>query len=240
MKKLMMTLAVSLAATALVAVESVNIVGYQTISIPQGYKMATSTFVPVGSDGTTLRLGDIVPNANFDYFAGDNVQFFNPTGSGSVTNTASYMDGYGWFEFETPANMLDDMEIPAGTGIFVYTAGTDVDFLVAGEVALGQLILGVPAGYTVVGNSSPVAITLGDIVPNANFDYFAGDNVQFFNPTGSGSVTTTASYMDGYGWFEFETPANMLTDVVLNSGDAFFVYTASSSVEFTFPALVVE
>jgi len=214
-------------------------VGYQTLSLPTGYKMATSTFVPVGSDGTSLRLGDIVPNASFDYFAGDNIQFFNASGSGSVSVTVSYMDGYGWFDFNDPSTMLDDMTIPAGTGMFVYTAGANVEFLVAGEVKLDSFSLLPSAGYTVIGNSSPIAITLSDIVPNSLFDYFAGDNIQFFNASGSGSVSVTASYMDGYGWFDFNDPSTMLDDAVLNPGDSFFAYVSNAGVSFTFPAIDV-
>jgi len=240
MKKLVTAFAAcALAGLVNAQVESVNIVGYQTLSLPTGYKMTTSTFVPVGSAGTDLRLGDIVPNGSFDYFAGDNVQFFAINGDGTVSSTVSYMANYGWFDFNNPSVMVDDMTIPAGTGMFVYTSGTGVEFLVSGEVKVDSFALLPSAGYTVVGNSTPVAITLSDIVPNAQFDYFSGDNIQFFNPDGSGTVSITASYMTGYGWFDFNNPSVMLDDTVLNPGDSCFAYVSNAGVSFTFPGITI-
>jgi hydrogenase maturation factor HypE len=197
--------------------------------------MATSTFVPVGSDGTSLRLGDIVPT-NFDGANGDTVQFFNLNGSGSVSTTAWYFAGYGWFDFNTNES-LDDMLIPAGTGLFVTSTQTGAEFVVSGEVVLQSTTLTLPVGYTVVGNSSPVSIVLGDIVPNANFDGAFGDTIQFFDPTGSGVVTTTAWYFAGYGWFDFNTSAS-LDSMVINPGDSFFANATQSNVSFTFPAVL--
>jgi len=227
MKKLVTAFAAcALAGLAFAQVESVNIVGYQTLSLPLGYKDVTSTFVPVGSDGTSIRLGDIVPNSVFD---GGTAQFFNLNGNGAVSTTAVFYDGFGWFDFNT-FDPLDDMTIPAGTGMFVYSSSTGAEFLVAGEVLVDSFALSVASGYTVVGNGSPVAITLGDISPSASFD---GGTAQFFNANGDGTVATTAVYYDGFGWFDFNT-FDPLGSMVLNPGDAFFAYAANGAT-FTFP-----
>ncbi|OPZ95581.1 MAG: hypothetical protein BWY72_02051 [Bacteroidetes bacterium ADurb.Bin416] len=236
MKKLVTAFAAcALAGLAFAQVESVNIVGYQTLSLPTGYKMATSTFVPVGSDGTSLRLGDIVPT-NFDGANGDTVQFFNLNGSGSVSTTAWYFAGYGWFDFNTNES-LDDMLIPAGTGMYVNSTLAGAEFLVAGEVLQEASTLVLPTGYTVAGNSSPVEITLGQIVPNASFDGANGDTVQFFDPTGSGIVTTTAWFFAGYGWFDFNTNES-LDAMVINPGDAFYVNATQANAQLSFPAVL--
>jgi len=212
-------------------VESVNIVGYQTISMPTGYRDYTSTFIPVGGDGTAIRLGDITP-ANFSGDNGDTIQFFNLNGSGSVSNTVTYYDSYGWCDASS-FEVLDDMTIPIGTGMFVYSSQADVTFTVAGEVKLDSFQLNVAAGYTVVGNSSPVAITLGDVVPT-NFSGDNGDTAQFFSTTGDGAVVTTATYYDNYGWCDASSFA-LLDTMVLNPGDAFFAYCSQSGASFTFP-----
>ena len=230
MKKLVTAFAAcALAGLVNAQVESVNIVGYQTIDIPTGYKGYTSTFIPVGGDGDVIRLGDITP-VNFDGNNADNIQFFNLNGSGSVSTTVTYYDGYGWCDAYTFA-VLDDMTIPIGTGMFVYSSQPNVSFIVAGEVKLDSFQLNVAAGYTFVGNSSPVAITLGDIVP-VNFDGNNADNAQIFSP--GGSVSTTVTYYDGYGWCDAYT-FQVLDSMVLNPGDAFFVYCSQSNVSFTFP-----
>jgi len=213
-------------------VESVNIVGYQTIDLPTGYKMATWTFVPVGSDGTAIRLGDITP-ANFSGDNGDMIQFFNLNGSGLVSNIVTYYEGYGWCDAST-LEILDNMTVPIGTGMFISSSQTDVAFTVAGEVALDSFQLNVAAGYTVVGNSSPVAITLGDIVP-ANFSGDNGDMLQVFAP--GGSVSAIISYYSGYGWCDAST-LEIMDDMVLNPGDAFFASCSQSNASFAFPAVL--
>jgi len=235
MKKSMTAVAACLIAGMVSAqIVSQNIVGYQTIDMPTGYRDYTSTFIPVGSDGTAIRLGDITP-VNFSGEFGDTIQFFNLNGSGSVSATVTYYDGYGWCDAYT-LDILDDMTLPVGTGMFVYSSQTDVSFMVAGEVLTDSFQLNVASGYTVVGNSSPVAITLGDIVPS-NFSGENGDTAQFFSATGSGSVVTTVTYYDGYGWCDAYT-LDLLDTMVLNPGDSFFAYCSQSGASFTFPAVL--
>lgn len=237
MKKLLTACAACVLAGMVSAqVESVNIVGYQTLTLPAGYKATTATFVPVGSDGTTLRLGDVIPK-NFSGDNGDTVQFLNLNGNGTAVTTATYYDGYGWCDFNNTEIMLDDMTIPAGTGMFVYASQSGAELLVAGQVALDALGLNVATGYTIVGNSSPVAITLGDITPS-NFSGDFGDTAQFLNQSGNGTVATTATYYDGYGWCDFNNTETILDSTVLNPGDSFFVYASQSNVSFAFPAVL--
>ena len=194
--------------------------------------MATWTFVPVGSDGTAIRLGDIIPT-NFSGDYGDTLQFFNLNGAGTVSTTVTYYNGYGWCDAYT-ADLLDDMTIPVGTGMFVYSTQANVSFVVAGEVKLGSFQLNVATGYTVVGNSSPVAITLGDIVPT-NFSGDYGDTGQIF--AASGAVSATVTYYAGYGWCDAYT-ADLLDNMVLNPGDGIFAYCSQSNASFAFPAVL--
>ncbi len=232
MKKLVTAFAAcALAGLVNAQVESVNIVGYQKIDLPTGYKMATWTFVPVGSDGTAIRLGDIVPT-NFDGNNGDMIQFFNLNGAGSVSTTATYYEDYGWCNYLDETEMLDDMTIPLGTGMFVASSQANVSFTVAGEVVLDSFQLNVASGYTVVGNSSPVAITLGDITP-VNFDGNNGDMGQIF--AASGAVSATVTYYEDYGWCNYLDETEMKDDMVLNPGDAIFFTCTLSGASFTFP-----
>ena len=99
MKKLMMMLAAGLTATAIMAVTSANIVGYMAVDTPDSgeSQMYTPMFVTVGGAGTSILLGDIVPNANFSGDNGDSISFMNAAGSWTVT--ASYYGAeYGWLD----------------------------------------------------------------------------------------------------------------------------------------------
>ena len=197
--------------------------------------MVTSTFVPVLSIGDSLRLGDVLPS-NFSGGDGDTVQFFNLNGNGAIETTATYYEGYGWFDYSSNAP-LDDKVIPVGSGMFAFSSQADAEFLVSGQVKLEPISLPVAAGYTVVGNSSPVDIILGDVVPS-NFSGGDGDTIQFFNPNGNGSVLTTATYYEGYGWFDYSSN-EPLDSVVLTSGDSFFAYASKNNATFAFPGIVL-
>jgi hypothetical protein len=85
-----------------------------------------------------------------------------------------------------------------------------------------------------VGNSSPVAITLGDIVP-VNFSGDFGDTAQFFSA--GGTVVATVTYYDGYGWCDASS-FEVLDTMVLDPGVAFFASCSQSGVSFTCPAVL--
>jgi hydrogenase maturation factor HypE len=129
------------------------------------------------------------------------------------------------------------MLIPFGTGMYVNSTLAGAEFLVAGEVLQSASTLVLPTGYTIAGNSSPVEITLGQIVPNASFDGANGDTVQFFDAAGSGTVTITAWYFAGYGWFDFNTNES-LDAMVISPGDAFYVNATQANAQFSFPAVL--
>jgi hypothetical protein len=83
MKKLMMTLAAALFATAVVAqVTSANVVGYKTITLTNGYNMLACNFDPVGSETNTLD--KVIPGTTTGLKGGnssitaDNIMVFDP------------------------------------------------------------------------------------------------------------------------------------------------------------------
>ena len=229
MKKLVTVCALCAAMSAM-AIDSQNVVGYQTITIPQGYSIVTGTFIPVGSAGSSIKLGDIVPNASFASGA-DTIAFLNPDGSGSFTTIAYYYVGYGWYDIES--NDLNGQSIPKGASFLVSTGGTGVKFTLKGEVYKTAFSIAVPQGVSLVGNCVPKDIKLGDIVPNASF-VSGADTLAFLNPDGSGNFSTTAYYYVGYGWYDIES--NNLNAQVLPTGASFVISVGSTGVQLAFPA----
>jgi hypothetical protein len=237
MKKLMMMMAAGLAATALVAeVTSVNVVGYMTTSTPGAlqYQMYTPMFVTVSGDTNRILLGSISPNQAFED-NGDTISCISAGGLWMLE--ANYASDYGWFNpNDEDFEVLDEVEIVSGTGFYVRTAGSGGALVCAGEVALGDLDVVLPGAlkYAMVGNPTPVAITLGDIVPNQAFED-NGDTISFISS--GGLWTLEANYASDYGWFnpndeEFE----VLDGVVLQPGDTFYVRTAGDGGVLTFPS----
>ncbi len=231
MKKLVTVFALCAAVSvAYAAVESANIVGYQTLSITSTYKDVVSSFVTVGGDKTSIKLGNIIPSASFRGGVGS-VTFF--TAGGLVEKTAMYIDGFGWMDLyeEDPAD-YNEIIISVGKGFFAYCP-VSYDLTVSGEVKLSSSTVSVGT-YTVVGNATAVPITLGDIVPSAGFKGGAGQII-FFGP--NGSVDKTAMYIDGFGWMDLyeEDPADYNL-IALNPGDGMFAYSPTAET-LTLPAI---
>jgi hypothetical protein len=235
MKKLMMTLAVSLAATALMAeVVSKNIVGYTTTSTPGAlqYQMYTPMFVTVGGEADSILLGSLVPNAAFEA-NGDYISFLSA--AGSWIRDAAYATGLGWYDPSDEEISYDDVEIPAGTGFMISTADAGGELLCAGEVAVGDLEVAMPGAlnYVMVGNPTPVEITLGDVVPNATFES-NGDYISFMSAAGAWIMD--AAYATGLGWYDPSDEEISYDDVVLQPGVTFVVSTADAGGTLTFPS----
>ena len=239
MKKLVTVFALCAAMSAM-AVESQNIVGYQTVTIPRGTTLWTQTFVTVGGDGTQVTLGDIVPSAAFyaDNGRGDMIQFLNANGAGNITLRAEYWDGFGWYDFATGDN-LNAMAVPKGQSFIVSAKAIGgATFTFKGELSATAFSLSVPKGVSVIGNSLPKNLTYADIVPSAAFyaDNGRGDMIQFLNASGAGNVTLKAEYWDGFGWYDFNTAAE-LNATAIPAGASFVVSAkAIGGATFTFPA----
>ena len=116
---------------AMAQVQSANIVGFQDFTGTGSFNLTVATFLPVGTDGSTMTLGDIVGNAAFvpgtDYvniYNGANyvmsITYSNPA------DAAYWGINPGWYEREDynndAENNLNSTSVPAGAGLaFVKT-----------------------------------------------------------------------------------------------------------------------
>ena len=156
-----------------------NIVGYQQITVPQGWSLFTPTFK--GVTNSTFKLGDIVlcnaSGVEFD----DNtsgagrsrskiVVRVMDNGSGELDasacnyTSAGYAKRYGDASGTWGWGANKNVSIAAGSGIIVNnTQGSDVKFQISGEVELTP-VYNLPTGWGVFGNNTPNDITLADIM----------------------------------------------------------------------------
>ena len=220
MKKLVTAFAACMiAGLVTAAVESINIVGYQTLGGAPGYTVVTPTFISVGSTDQTTTFGAI--QGEFEFF--DNLQFFDA--EGSVVFTAYWFDGW----IDEGFAPLDDEPLPAGLGFFVEMgAGGAIQF--SGQVDAEDVVVTADAGYTVMGNCRPYDITFADLEVDG-LDYF--DNLQFFDA--DGSVVFTAYWFDGW----IDEGFAPLDEEVIASGQAFFLESGAGGATITIPAPVL-
>ena len=205
------------------------IVGYQNKGFENtGYNIAACSILPVGMNRDDMTLGDIVPGENF---VNSTITFMTAGGAtprvtfGGKQVAQKYIywaedeasDGAGWYleADEDAEENCNDVSIPFGSGFLVSRTKTETDatLLFAGEVATTPVTVGFAnTGYNIVGNCSPVEISLGDITPNENF---VNSTITFMTAGGAtprvtfGGKQVAQKYVywdedeasDGAGWY---------------------------------------
>ena len=243
MKKLMIAAAVLSVAVGAMAVESANVVGYQQNAVPNGYKMVTPTFANI--DGSEYNIDNLVVEGAPDTMADIQVMSsegrwvgqyywyneFTDPGTGTVYPA-------GWFDFNgvEPANIT----LKPGDSVFFSTNQDDATIRSSGSVP-GEITINTPNGYTMIGNGSPVAIsidsmvvtgapdTMADIQTMSSEGRWVGQYYWYneFTDPGTGTVYPA-------GWFDFNgvEPAG----ITLQPGDAVFFSTNQNGVKVTIPS----
>ena len=223
-------------ATVGLAIESANVVGYQQNPVV-GYKMLTPTFENINSD--TINIDEFeVKNATDGLTS---IQVMNSDGRWTGT--------YYWFnavpEMDLPAGWFDvNGEIPAGVtlnrgdAVFFYTEEMNVTAGNAGQVSSSAIVNDI-AGYKMVGNCTPVAISIDQVeVLNATDGM---TSVQVMNSEGRWTGTyywfNAVPEMDlPAGWFDVngEIPAG----ITLQPGDSIFFYTEENNIKAVIPPAI--
>jgi hypothetical protein len=227
-------------------VESVNIVGYQTLAVSGQYVSTGPTFISVGDTSSEWKLGDITATGMDPL--GDFIQFLSPDTAGTVIS-ATYVDLaaadgdadlVGWYDLDLE-NRLDDLVFPAGTCFLTSFLSSGITLVYAGEVLSGTTTLDLSGqSYPFVANFLPVDLTLGDLTA-AGMDPL-GDFIQFLSPTTAGTVIS-ATYVDLaaadgdadlVGWYDLDLE-NRLDATPLPAGTGFLGSFLSTGVSITFP-----
>ena len=257
MKRLMIAASVAICAAAGFALESANIVGYQTVSTNATYYSGGATFLPVGATTASLTLADIKAEG-MDPF-GDMIQFLS-TDAAKPTLMATYIDAAtavaledpaleGWWDKDAPGEVsYDSASVDAGTAFLCsFSSGNTVKFTYAGQVTTGKRTISVPAGTVspFLCNLQPVNLKLGDIEANG-MDPF-GDMIQYLS-TDAAKPYVLATYIDAAtavaledpnlkGWWDKDAPGEIsYNDVDLPAGMGFLGSISSgNAITFVFP-----
>ena len=186
---------------AMAQVQSENIVGFQDFTGTGSFNLTAATFVPVGTDGSAMTLGDIVGNAAFKA-GSDYINLY--TSQGMFITDATYSNpadaAYwqidpGWYsrdDYNDEAlNNLNNTALPYGAGLAFCPVSSGAGLKYVGEVKQADNTLPAPGSFNLVGNTSPVDITLGDITGNASFKA-GSDYINLY--TSQGMFITDATY----------------------------------------------
>ena len=251
-------------------VVSSDIVGYQTLTIPQGYSMYCVTFKGVGNtayDCTNIKLlNSAGKEMNDDNSASPSQRSRNKIifqklnlETGSLMSTLyryNSQNGKGWCAGST-ALTEGDLTFANGEGIYINNAQGDVvQFQYSGQVDLTPVSMALEPGYSIVGNMTPVAVDLSKVkLLNSAGVEMNDDNstspsqrsrnkviFQLLDAT-TGNVTSTLyryNSQNGKGWCEGST---QLTEgqMMLQPGQSFYLNNGQGDrVYLQFPTLVTE
>ena len=269
MKKLMFAAAVAAISTVGFSdVVSSSVVGYQNKALAggAGFNLTVGTFKVVGKDASAMTLGDIKPSA--DWMGGSD-EILVLAGNGAVAARYTYMNaadasawGFteGWyFTDDYNDSSLDLTELnknstllPLGNGIVALVGSASTTLTYAGEVLTTDQPISLKGGaeFNVTGNISPADITLGDVVPSA--DWMGGSD-ELLVLAANGAVAARYTFMnaadaaswgftpDWYFTDDYNDSSLDLTELNKNStqvkaGEGFVVLVGSSTTTITIPS----
>ncbi len=249
-------------------VVSSDIVGYQTLTIPQGYSMYCVTFKGVGNtayDCTNIKLlNSAGKEMNDDNSASPSQRSRNKVifqkldlTTGNVTDTIfkyNSQNGKGWCAGSTKLNE-GDLTFANGEGFYINnTQGEAVQFQYSGQVDLAPVSMALEPGFSIVGNMTPVAVDLSQVkLLNAqglemNDDNSATPSRRSRNKvifqlldSSSGNVQDTIykfNSQNGKGWCEGSTQLTT-GQMILQPGQSFYLNnTQGDTVYLQFPTVV--
>jgi len=214
------------------------VVGYQEVGAPAGFCMRTSTFLAING---SYKISDIKVSGA-EGAGADGIQKINADGSWGDLYYYYTMDGSGWLEdgwyLSDGVTPVSDSDIIDVGEAFMVTSSSGMSFTFAGQVADTNPEVNVPAGFSMVGNPTPVTVKISQISVTGA-DGAGADGIQKINADGSWGDLYYYYTLDGSGWLEDgwylsdgATPVS--DDDVLAAGES-VMFTSSSGLKATFP-----
>jgi hypothetical protein len=233
MKKLVTVFALCAAFSAFAAVESQNVVGYQTVNLPlTQYTSMGWQFSLVGGN-VDIPIASITnyPNATtaLNFSGADGIRVFN---SATSTYTDYFRHSTGWRK--TGEAFVTTNNIKTGQRVMFMKRGTASTLTQSGEVINQNVTIDVPMGqYTAMCNPFPADIAISSITnyPNATtaLNFSGADGIRVFN---SASSTYTDYFRHSTGWRK--TGEAFVTTNVIPSGIGFMFMKRSTASAITF------
>ena len=239
MKKLMFTAALA-ACGAAFAIESANVVGYQTKTTVPGFNFLAPTFTPINGTGN-VNIQDIKLDSTTAESWSDNLQILDEGGAtvstyGYATAEESGFDKDGWLDEE--GNYAENITIPYGAGILIDSAN-DSSVTFSGQVSDTDSEIVSVAGFNFTGNNTPVEIDIQDIKLDAATAESWSDNLQILDEGGAtiatdGFATAEESGFEKDGWLDGD--GNYAENVKLAPGQGVLIDIANEGTIITIPA----
>jgi hypothetical protein len=279
MKKLMLAV-VALASGVAMAIESANVVGYQNKALnAQANSFVTMTFLPTGTSKENITLSSFQPKGGEDGWEYSKDYLATIKVNGSFDKKYGYVSAYwageegfddasleGWWDLDACKADFEvdelvsrnNVVIPFGTGVAIYTSMSDITVTFSGEVLSEDYGVPLnPQANTFTGLYAPKTMTLGELVPTGGEDGWEYSKDYLATLKVNGSFDKKYGYVSPYwageegfddtsleGWWDLDVcKADFDVDefesrntVEIDAGQAFAVYTSMSGIELVIPS----
>ena len=224
---------------------SSDVVGYQEVATPAGYSMRAATFKAISGN---YKISDIK-------VAGDGIGYGDEYGQvvnedGTWGDTYYYLvedsgaEADGWYKNDpTGSEPVTDEDVINIGQAFFFSSSADITLTYAGQVISGSPVVAVPAGYSMVGNPTPVTAKISSLTVDGDGIGYGDEYGQVVNPDGSWGDTyyylVEDSGAEANGWYKNDpTGSEPVTDEdVIGAGDSLF-FSASAELTITFPSVL--
>ena len=251
-------------------------VGYQNKELSyQANSFVAMTLQPIGVAKADVTLSQFVPTDGEDGWSFNTDYLMTIKPNGTAEKLYGYLSPYwagpdglddmtacGWHLFsnlqkeEFYGERCDNVKIPFGTGVAIYTAMPNVTVTFAGEVLADDY--GVPLSYqanTFTGIVCPVDVVLGDLTATDGEEGWSFNTDYLMTIKPNGTADKLYGYLSPYwagpdglddmtacGWHLFsnlqkeEFYGERCDNVQLKSGQAIGVYTSMAGIELVIPS----
>ena len=256
MKKLMFVVAMT-AGICMADVQSSNIVGYNEINLDAGFTSVAGTFCTVGDEGIDIQaiklVGDGVTSG------ADTLQLLNE--NSVATEIFTWATGWDSPHYDAEGNPVDcwmnagwdDWEVRTlskGTGMLINTQNPGCKIRCSGEVRKEASFVTLGAGFTMLGNTTPVDVDIQKIRLLDGDDPTAlvtsgADTIQFLNDESvANEIYTWATGWDSPHYDEEGNPVDCWMNagwddwqvMDVTAGRAFLINVQNAGVKIKLPA----
>ena len=233
------------------AIESTNVVGYDTAALRGGGAAIGLGASFVNVDKSDLTLGDVKVVGYTGEYADGQISAKKLNGAG-VGGTEYFwfdvVDGadkyYGWYNNDGSV-CYNEESLPVGEGLWIYSPSSDYKFQSSGMVPTTPVSVTLRGGGAakLVANPMPVQLTLGQVtVSDGTTNGYADGQISAKKLNGAGVGGTEYFWYDTvdgtdvyYGWYNNDGSVNY-NDVTLDPGETLWIYSPSTAYKVTFPA----
>ena len=251
------------------AIESQNVVGYDSVALRSGAKPAGAAFVPVS--GTTIDLQDLKVsgyNAEDGYADGDiYVQTLTP--GGATIKSYTWIDlaadpddpdsvaMYGWYDDDT--GELGELSIAPGEGLYAFGPNASFGIQSAGQVSTSDVAVTLRSGAKCIANPTPITLPLnGSDMNSWTGLYVSGYNAEDGYADGDiyvQTLTPGGATIKSYTWIDlaadpddpdsvamygwYDDDTGELGELNIGPGEGLYAFGPSTSFSIVFPGVTL-